>query len=117
MRSLVCGDPALLSSRQLSVIGSRSHSWYGARWGKLFSEALARYGITITSGLALGIDGIAHRGALEGKGKTVAVLGNGLGEIYPRRHQALAEQIINGGGAVISEFRCLLRPAGQFSPS
>ncbi|AOV14367.1 DNA-protecting protein DprA [Klebsiella michiganensis] len=107
---LVCGDPALLSSRQLSVIGSRAHSWYGARWGKLFSEALARYGITITSGLALGIDGIAHRGALEGKGKTVAVLGNGLREIYPRRHQALAEQITNSGGAIISEFPLFTPP-------
>ncbi|QGN39996.1 DNA-protecting protein DprA [Klebsiella oxytoca] len=101
---LVRGDPGLLSSRQLSVIGSRAHSWYGARWGKLFSESLARYGITITSGLALGIDGIAHRGALEGKGKTVAVLGNGLWDIYPRRHQALAEQITDNGGAVLSEF-------------
>ncbi|CAM8301619.1 MULTISPECIES: DNA-protecting protein DprA [Klebsiella] len=107
---LVCGDPALLSSRQLSVIGSRAHSWYGARWGKLFSEALARYGITITSGLALGIDGIAHRGALEGKGKTVAVLGNGLREIYPRRHQALAEQITNSCGAIISEFPLFTPP-------
>ncbi|WP_251268557.1 DNA-processing protein DprA, partial [Enterobacter hormaechei] len=65
------GELHALHSFQLAVVGSRAHSWYGARWGKLFSEALARYGITITSGLALGIDGIAHRGALEGKGKTV----------------------------------------------
>lgn len=78
--------------------------------GKLFSVALAGYGITITSGLALGIDGIAHHGALEGKGKTVAVLGNGLREIYPRRHQALAEQIIRNGGAVISEFPLFTPP-------
>ncbi|HBM3143422.1 TPA: DNA-protecting protein DprA [Klebsiella oxytoca] len=106
----VYGNTSLLSSRQLSVIGSRAHSWYGARWGKLFSVALAGYGITITSGLALGIDGIAHRGALEGKGKTVAVLGNGLREIYPRRHQALAEQIIRNGGAVISEFPLFTPP-------
>ncbi|MDX7467347.1 DNA-processing protein DprA [Klebsiella pneumoniae] len=61
---LVSGGLALLHSAQLAVIGSRSHSWYGARWGKLFSETLAHKGITITSGLALGIDGVAHRGAL-----------------------------------------------------
>ena len=65
---LVNGDPALLHSAQLAVIGSRLHSWYGARWGKLFSETLARRGITITSGLALGIDGVAHRGALAVEG-------------------------------------------------
>ncbi|MDR8325547.1 DNA-protecting protein DprA, partial [Acinetobacter baumannii] len=53
---LVSGGLALLHSAQLAVIGSRSHSWYGARWGKLFSETLAHKGITITSGLALGID-------------------------------------------------------------
>ena len=100
----VRGDPALLSCPQLAVVGSRVHSWYGARWGKLFCEILGRCGITITSGLALGIDGIAHRGALEGQGKTIAVLGNGLMNVYPRRHQALAEEIIHRGGAVLSEF-------------
>lgn len=106
----VHGDLTLLSSRQLAIVGSRAHSWYGARWGKLFSEALAGYGITITSGLALGIDGVAHRGALEGKGKTIAVLGNGLREIYPRRHQALAEQITHSGGTIISEFPLFTPP-------
>ncbi|MBA7844905.1 DNA-protecting protein DprA [Klebsiella sp. RHBSTW-00484] len=107
---LACGDPVLLSNRQLAVVGSRAHSWYGARWGKMFCEVLVRYGITITSGLALGIDGIAHRGALEGQGKTVAVLGNGLREIYPRRHQALAEQITSSGGVVLSEFPLFTPP-------
>lgn len=78
---LVYGNVDLLCSRQLAIIGSRAHSWYGARWGKAFSEALAQYGLTLTSGLALGIDGIAHRGALAAKGKTIAVLGNGLSDI------------------------------------
>ncbi len=106
----VCGDPALLSCRQLAIVGSRAHSWYGARWGKLFSKVLVRYGVIITSGLALGIDGIAHRGALEGKGKTIAVLGNGLSKIYPRRHQALADQIIHTGGTILSEFPLFTPP-------
>ncbi|BBV74349.1 DNA-processing protein DprA [Raoultella planticola] len=100
----VCGDLAVLSSLQLAIVGSRSHSWYGARWGKLFSESLARLGITITSGLAIGIDGVAHRGALEARGKTIGVLGNGLGAIYPRRHHALAGNIVESGGALLSEF-------------
>ncbi|WEF28552.1 DNA-protecting protein DprA [Klebsiella aerogenes] len=101
---LVCGNVELLRSRQLAIIGSRAHSWYGARWGKTFSETLAQHGLTITSGLALGIDGIAHRGALAAKGKTVAVLGNGLANIYPRRHHILAKQIVESGGSLISEF-------------
>ncbi|MGE0973041.1 DNA-protecting protein DprA [Klebsiella sp. WOUb02] len=101
---LVKGDLAILHSRQLAVVGSRAHSWYGERWGRVFCEALARYGITITSGLAIGIDGVAHRGALAANGKSVAVLGNGLGDIYPRRHAALASQIVDSGGALLSEF-------------
>lgn len=107
---LVSGNVDLLCSRQLAIIGSRAHSWYGARWGKAFSEALARYGLTITSGLALGIDGIAHRGALAVKGKTIAVLGNGLSDIYPHRHRALAKQIEESGGALLSEFPLSARP-------
>ncbi len=101
---LVKGDPAILHSRQLAVVGSRAHSWYGERWGRVFCEALARYGVTITSGLAIGIDGVAHRGALAANGKSIAVLGNGLGDIYPRRHSALARQIVDSGGALLSEF-------------
>lgn len=111
---LVCGNVDLLCSRRLAIIGSRAHSWYGARWGKAFSEALARYGLTITSGLALGIDGIAHRGALAVKGKTIAVLGNGLSDIYPHRHRALAKQIEESGGALLSEFPLCATVTGEF---
>lgn len=113
---LVSGDPALLHSAQLAVIGSRLHSWYGARWGKLFSETLARKGMTITSGLALGIDGVAHRGALAAEGKTIAVLGNGLGRVYPRRHASLAQQIVDNGGALVSEFPLITPPLPAHFP-
>ena len=113
---LVSGDPALLHSAQLAVIGSRSHSWYGARWGKLFSETLAQKGITITSGLALGIDGVAHRGALAAEGKTIAVLGNGLSQVYPRRHATLARQIIDNGGTLVSEFPLITPPLPAHFP-
>ena len=104
------GDPAILSTPQLAVVGSRAHSWYGQRWGQIFCETLAQAGLTITSGLACGIDGIAHRAALAVQGKSVAVLGNGLLEVYPRRHASLASSIVGGGGAVVSEFSLATSP-------
>ncbi len=100
----VRGAVKVLSSLQLAVVGSRSHSWYGERWGTLLCEQLAQAGLTITSGLACGIDGVAHRAALTVKGKSVAVLGNGLSDVYPRRHTSLATRLVESGGAVISEF-------------
>lgn len=100
----VLGDPALLTSVQIAIVGSRHHSWYGERWGTEFSRALAHEGFTITSGLALGIDGVAHRAALDAGGKTVAVLGNGLFHTYPRRHSSLTRRILDNGGALVSEF-------------
>ncbi|MFK3663440.1 DNA-protecting protein DprA [Scandinavium sp. NPDC088450] len=100
----VAGNVTLLSSIQVAIVGSRNHSLYGERWGTAFSEALSRKGFTITSGLALGIDGIAHRATLAASGKTVAVLGNGLFHTYPRRHASLSHRILESGGALISEF-------------
>ena len=98
------GDPALLSSMQLAVVGSRNCSHYGRRWGEWFTQQLALSDLTITSGLARGIDGIAHRAALDVQGKTVAVLGSGLQHLYPKNHCALAEEIVEKGGALVSEF-------------
>lgn len=100
----VKGNPEALNSVQLAVVGSRSPSWYGERWGKILCEQLSQSGFTITSGLACGIDGIAHHAALSAKGRSVAVLGNGLFSIYPRRHQALAARLIESEGAIVSEF-------------
>lgn len=100
----VTGDPAVLHNPQLAVVGSRTHSWYGEHWCRQFVQQLVAAGLTITSGLATGIDGIAHRTALAGHGCTVAVLGNGLGTIYPKRHKELAAQIQANGGALVSEF-------------
>ncbi|HCM9195886.1 DNA-protecting protein DprA [Enterobacter cloacae] len=100
----VKGNPEALNSVQLAVVGSRATSWYGERWGKILCEQLSQSGFTITSGLACGIDGIAHHAALSAKGRSVAVLGNGLFSIYPRRHQALAARLIESEGAIVSEF-------------
>ncbi len=113
---LVSGGLALLHSAQLAVIGSRSHSSVWRPLGKLFSETLAQKGITITSGLALGIDGVAHRGALAAEGKTIAVLGNGLSQVYPRRHATLARQIIDNGGTLVSEFPLITPPLPAHFP-
>lgn len=106
----VKGEPAILNHLQLAVVGSRATSWYGERWGRYFCEALAQSGLTITSGLALGIDSVAHRATLNVKGKTVGVLGNGLYSPYPRRHRALASQIVELGGALVSEFALNVTP-------
>ncbi|WP_320728144.1 DNA-protecting protein DprA [Enterobacter cloacae] len=98
------GNPEALNTVQLAVVGSRAPSWYGERWGKILCEQLSQSGFTITSGLACGIDGVAHHAALSVKGRSVAVLGNGLFSIYPRRHQALATRLIESEGAIVSEF-------------
>jgi len=90
----------------LAVVGTRHCTGYGRQICRELVEILAGQGMVIVSGLALGIDGIAHESALKANGITVAVLGSGInkGNIYPPSHQALAEKIIEQGGAVISEY-------------
>ncbi|MBJ3593862.1 DNA-protecting protein DprA [Salmonella enterica subsp. enterica serovar Saintpaul] len=112
----VVGHPECLHSFQIAVVGSRDHSWYGERWGRLFCEKLAAYGVTITSGLARGIDGVAHNAAMNMQGKSIAVLGNGLDTIHPRRHIRLAERLVEGGGALISEFPLEMPPLSRNFP-
>ncbi|WAJ37670.1 DNA-processing protein DprA [Pseudomonas sp. GOM7] len=99
----VAGDPELLDAPQLAMVGSRRASGPGLDNAHAFARSLAAGGFVITSGLALGIDGAAHQGALDGGGKTVAVLGTGLQCLYPARHKRLAAQIIEQGGALVSE--------------
>jgi DNA processing protein len=99
----VAGDPALLERPQLAMVGSRKASRPGLDTAAAFSRSLAGGGFVITSGLALGIDGAAHQGALDVGGATVAVLGTGLQHIYPQRHLGLAARIVEQGGALVSE--------------
>lgn len=101
---MVKGNLPQLSAPQIAVVGSRELSDYGARYGRYFSETVAEAGLVITSGMALGIDGVAHRAALRVQRPTIAVLGNGLASLYPQRHAALGQAIVAGDGAIVSEF-------------
>ncbi len=100
----VRGDPTCLSLPQLAIVGSRNPSGGGVENAERFAHYLAERGFAITSGLALGIDAAAHRGALRVGGKTIAVMGTGIDLIYPSRHRQLAQDIIDSGGALVSEF-------------
>lgn len=98
----VSGQVDLLQHPQLAVVGSRRASRLGLDTAFEFACSLAQAGFVVTSGLALGIDGAAHSGALQG-GSTVAVLGTGLEYLYPARHRQLAGEIASGSGALVSE--------------
>ncbi|MFC3608047.1 DNA-processing protein DprA [Stutzerimonas tarimensis] len=99
----VAGEPALLERPQLAMVGSRRASQPGLDNASAFARSLAGAGFVVTSGLALGIDGAAHQGALAVGGDTVAVLGTGLEHLYPSRHKPLAANILARGGALVSE--------------
>jgi len=88
---------------RLAMVGSRSPTPQGAENAHRFAQALAQAGVCVVSGLAQGVDGAAHEGALAGGGPTLAVVGTGLDQVYPRRHQSLARRIAETG-AVISEY-------------
>lgn len=98
------------NSSSLSVVGARKASLYGIKVAEIFSEDLARSGLQIVSGGAIGIDTAAHIGALKGNGKTIVVLGSGIDEFYPKRNSKLFNKIIESGGAVISEFPLGTKP-------
>lgn len=97
------GDTELLGLPQLAIVGSRNATPQGLEIAEGFAAELARRGLAISSGLALGIDGAAHRGALAADGMTLAVCGTGLDRVYPSQHKALAEEI-DRRGLLLSEF-------------
>ncbi|HEX8312674.1 MAG TPA: DNA-processing protein DprA [Chthoniobacteraceae bacterium] len=99
----------------VSVVGSRKTSHYGLDCAKKLSYQLAYAGLTVVSGLARGIDTAAHQGALAAQGRTIAVLGSGLMELYPAENQALAEKIA-ASGAVVSEYPMQFPPSPQTFP-
>jgi DNA processing protein len=99
----VQGSVAALSAAQLAMVGSRSPTAPGRATAREFAAWFARAGLTVTSGLAVGIDAASHEGALAGGGATIAVFATGLDRVYPAEHAALAERI-RAAGALVSEF-------------
>ena len=100
----VRGECDLNAERMIAVVGSRRCTRDGQRAAREFSRGLAENGVCVVSGMARGIDSCAHQGALDGQGRTVAVLGCGVDVVYPPENDRLMAEIIDGGGAVVSEF-------------
>jgi DNA processing protein len=109
------GHVEKLIDPQIAIVGSRNATLEGLQTAKSFAKEFVKNGLTVTSGLALGIDGYAHDGALHKGGETFAVLGSGLDSIYPARHRNLADRICENG-ALISEFRPSAKPRPEHFP-
>ena len=112
----VKGDISCLNFPQIGVVGSRQVTRQGIQHSHDFAQQLSKCGFTITSGLANGVDTCAHQGALKAKGLTIAVLGGGLLQLYPKNNQKLAQQIVDTGGCLISEYAPELQPKPAYFP-
>jgi DNA processing protein len=113
----VRGTASLTDPNCIAIVGARAASDIGRRMAQRLGLELAAKGFTVVSGLARGIDGEAHQGALDAHGKTLAVLGCGVDVIYPPEHRKLAEAIIAGGGALISELPIGSQPLAENFPT
>ena len=100
----VKGNSDLLNNMQIAVVGSRNATVNGRENALNISQQLSKHGLVITSGLALGIDAAAHKGALITQNSTIAVVATGLDKVYPARHKPLASLILANNGAIVSEF-------------
>jgi DNA processing protein len=109
------GNALRLADLCVALVGARSASAYARDVAEQLGEGLARRGVTVVSGMARGVDGAAHRGALAGGGATIAVLGSGADVVYPSEHDELADGIVRNG-AVISEFEPGARPLPEHFP-
>lgn len=112
----VRGNRQALQMTQVAMVGARKATPTGLKNAEHFGRLLAAAGYAVTSGLALGVDGASHRGALTGGGVTIAVCGTGLHHLYPRSHVPLSDRIIKQGGAVISEFSLATPPRAENFP-
>jgi DNA processing protein len=112
----VHGDCDVLQAPQIAMVGTRHPTRDGLRFTHDLAGALVRQKLTVTSGLALGIDGAAHEGAVQANGSTIAVLANGLDRVYPASHLRLAERILASSGALVSEFPIGVLPRKEHFP-
>lgn len=111
------GEAEMNTTRMLAVIGTRSHTSYGRSQTERIIGELTEAGVTIVSGLAYGIDAVAHKTAVSNTLPTIAVLAHGLDQVYPPQHTALAQEMIRTTGALVSEFRCGIKPDKHNFPS
>ena len=100
----VLGDEKILQNQSIAIVGARRCSEYGVKYAKQFAKEIAEKGITIISGLALGIDTVAHEASKSCKGKTIAVVGCGFNYIYPIENKELFKSILTKGGCILSEY-------------
>lgn len=113
----VKGNENILNEFGIGIIGCRMCTKYGETVSKKFARELQKYNVNIISGLARGIDSYAHIGCLEGKGKTIAVVGTGLDIVYPKENETLEKTIIENGGAIISEYIIGTKPEKENFPA
>lgn len=104
------GNKEILNNESIAIIGCREASGYGIKASKYFAYNLAKNNVNIVSGLAKGIDSYAHIGAICAKGKTIAVIGNGLDTVYPKENLELSRKIVQDNGVVISEYPLGTKP-------
>lgn len=98
------GNAELLNNKSLAIVGSRKCTSYGIKYAKEFASEISKNDITIVSGLAIGIDTIAHQFSKDSIGRTIAVVGCGLDHIYPKENEELFRQIVENDGCIISEY-------------
>ena len=113
----VIGNKEILRERSIAIVGSRECSEYGKKISIELSYNLAKNNIITVSGLARGIDTYCHKGTIEAKGRTIAVVAHGLDMIYPNENKSLAKEILKFGGAIVSEYEIGVKPQKWHFPA
>lgn len=112
----VLGNEKLLKKKSLAIVGSRHCTEYGYKQAEMFSREISKHDICIVSGMALGIDSSAHNGAKKEIGKTIAVLGSGFNNIFPKENEELFYEILKNGGCIISEYAPDVKKNSKYFP-